>query len=464
MDFGESAFFQRQRQRRFHRRSRNGCVTCKAKHIRCDERKPHCTFCLRHGETCRYGADGRSSSAAATTSAGKGEERPVVPSADRNTDQNIPHNIAADPFIGTDYEMPHKSKSLFHLFASTRVLYRARVDRDRDSFLVRRALSHPGFLHASLLLTTLHWAWYTGDVGQFRVPYLYHKVQAIRFVNDQLQDPETAASDSTIAVVAALAVMENSLGSTEAVSSHLQGLARIKALQHEDRRPQKMGLLQRMITMAAQSVSTRPVFDMLSISRTDDVHQSVIISLLRVALRPIYSLPTLSGIEDPDEPLADVLAKKTPDPRSSTLLASQRTVDTSRSEFIACYFYLYIILREEAVDSFLVEWFIEQLLTDVCRTEHLMQKGLYSPSLWFWTVMFGACAANAAKPSCATEAAHVKMLKGIYLDKITSASRLLKLTNWESAREVLRLFAWTDDFTGESEIRAIWEEATWGVQ
>lgn len=73
---------------------------------------------------------------------------------------------------------------------------------------VHRALSHPGFLHAALLLTTLHWAWHTGDVEQFRVPYLYHKVQAIRFVNEQLQDLEAAASDATIAVVASLAVME----------------------------------------------------------------------------------------------------------------------------------------------------------------------------------------------------------------------------------------------------------------
>jgi hypothetical protein len=98
------------------------------------------------------------------------------------------------------------------------------------------------------------------------VPYLYHKVQAIRFVNEQLQNPATAASDATIAVVASLAVMEvcllllemglrttnqakNSLGSTEAVSSHLQGLARIKELQYEDRRPEKMGLLQRIIAM-----------------------------------------------------------------------------------------------------------------------------------------------------------------------------------------------------------------------
>ncbi|KAI1173293.1 hypothetical protein F4777DRAFT_581081 [Nemania sp. FL0916] len=460
------SIFQRQRQRRFHRRSRNGCVTCKAKHIRCDERKPLCTFCLRHGGSCQYQAEGNTSSSNPPTNQDPipAPEEPQAQAAERSLDPIHVRDVSVDSFFGTQYEMPYKSRSLFYLFASTRVLYRSRVERDNDSFLVHRALSHPGFLHAALLLTTLHWAWYTGDVEQFRVPYLYHKVQAIRFVNEQLQDLETAGSDGTIAVVASLAVMENSLGSAEAVSSHLQGLARIKDLQGEARRPKKMGLLQRMIAMAARSVSSRPVWDMLNISRTDDVHQSVIISLLRVALRPIYSMPTLSGADDPEEPLAQVLAKKTPQPRTSDIqaLPSHRTVDTSRSEFIACYFYLYMILRENDVDSFLVEWFIEQLLADVCRTEALMQKGQYSQSLWFWTVIFGACAANATKTYSAVEEAHMKMLKDVYLDKINLASQLLRIRNWEGAKSVLRLFAWEDDFNGESEIQALWEEAVWG--
>ncbi|KAI0911884.1 hypothetical protein F4824DRAFT_485283 [Ustulina deusta] len=458
--------FQRQRQRRFHRRSRNGCATCKAKHIRCDERKPLCTFCLRHGGSCQYLAESNSSSTTTPTrqKAVSTNEEPFDPAVVGSLAPIHIHDVSIDPFVGTQYEMPYKSRSLFYLFASTRVLYRSRVERSQDSFLVHRALSHPGFLHAALLLTTLHWAWHTGDVEQFRVPYLYHKVQAIRFVNEQLQDPERAASDGTIAVVASLAVMENSLGSTEAVSSHLQGLARIKELQGEERRPKKMGLFQRMIAMAARSVSSRPVWDMLNISRTDDVHQSVIISLLRIALRPIYSMPTLSGADDPDEPLADVLAKKTPHPRTSDIhtIPSHRTVDTSRSEFIACYFYLYMILRENNVDSFLVEWFIEQLLADVCRTEALMQKGQYSQSLWFWTVMFGACAADATKAYSELERSHMKMLKDIYLGKINLVSQLLRIRSWEGAKSILRLFAWEDNFNGESEMQAIWEEAVWG--
>ncbi|KAI1330371.1 hypothetical protein F5Y16DRAFT_362952 [Xylariaceae sp. FL0255] len=453
----------RQRQRRFHRRSRNGCLTCKAKHIRCDEKKPLCTFCLRHGGRCQYPVE--SHSEPLVEHDGSSRESSGPPSRD----QVVSHLgiFPADAFAGTQYELPTKSRQLFHQFASTRVLYRSRVERSHDSFIVRRALSHPAFLNAALLLTTLHWAWHTGDVEQFRVPYLFHKVQAIRFVNEQLQNPETAASDATIALVSSLAIMENSLGSTEAVSSHLQGLAKIKELQGQEKRPRKMGLLQRMILMASQSVSRRPVWDIQSISRTDDVHQSVIIAVIRVALRPIYSALTLSGANnEPGEPLSGVLARKKPTPLTSDISGSPspRTVDCSRSEFIACYLYLYIILRENTIDSFILEWFVEQLITDVCRTEKLMQKGQYSQALWFWTVIFGACAANAAKVESATEDAQTRAVKEVYLEKISLSSQLLKIKNWEGAKSVLRLFAWEDDFDGEAEVRAIWEQAVWRDQ
>ncbi|KAI5928455.1 hypothetical protein F4810DRAFT_643745 [Camillea tinctor] len=350
-----------------------------------------------------------------------------------------------------------------NIVTNTRVLHTTRVERNSDSFIIHRALSHPGFLHAALLMTSLHWAWCIGDVEQFRVPYLYHKLQAIRFVNEQLKNPETAVNESTVAAVASLAVVENALGSVDAVSSHLRGLARIKELQGRDRLPEKMGLLQRMILMAARSVSSRPVWDIHDISRTDDVHQSMIISILSVALRPIYSMLVLSGLEDADEPLSEVMAKRAPHAHTydHDALSPIRQVDCSRSGFIACYFYLYVILRESTVDSFILNWFVEQLLADVCRTEAPMQRGQYSQSLWFWTVMFGACVTTAARTNSEMEKRQMKVVRDIYLDKISLVTQVLRIKTWEGAKAVLRLFAWEDDFDGELELRALWEEAVW---
>ncbi|KAK0121863.1 hypothetical protein ONS95_010142 [Cadophora gregata] len=40
--------------RRTHARSRKGCVTCKERHVRCDERLPYCRNCVRLGRECSY--------------------------------------------------------------------------------------------------------------------------------------------------------------------------------------------------------------------------------------------------------------------------------------------------------------------------------------------------------------------------------------------------------------------------
>ncbi|KAG4442405.1 hypothetical protein IFR05_002107 [Cadophora sp. M221] len=40
--------------RRTHARSRKGCVTCKDRHVRCDERLPYCRNCIRLGRECSY--------------------------------------------------------------------------------------------------------------------------------------------------------------------------------------------------------------------------------------------------------------------------------------------------------------------------------------------------------------------------------------------------------------------------
>ncbi len=214
---------------------------------------------------------------------------------------------------------------------------------------------------------------------------------------------------------------------------------------------------------AARSVANRPAVDILDISRTDSVHQSLIISLIRVAIRPIYSVFTLSSSSDQGESLSEILAKKAPHPKGvdSNAVTPLRPVDSSRSGFIACYFYLYVILREEKVDSFILNWFIDQLFTDVCRTQAAMQKGRYSQSLWLWTVMFGACVTSAGRTDSSLEKTQMNLARDEYLDKISLVSQVLRIKTWEGAKFVLSLFAWEDAFDGESELKAIWEEAVW---
>ncbi|KAL4922140.1 hypothetical protein BDW62DRAFT_172996 [Aspergillus aurantiobrunneus] len=40
--------------RRTHKKSRNGCVVCKSRRVKCDERKPSCLRCENYGASCLY--------------------------------------------------------------------------------------------------------------------------------------------------------------------------------------------------------------------------------------------------------------------------------------------------------------------------------------------------------------------------------------------------------------------------
>ncbi|KAB5575679.1 hypothetical protein GE09DRAFT_600282 [Coniochaeta sp. 2T2.1] len=40
--------------RLYHKKSRTGCATCKRRRVKCDEKRPSCTGCSRHGVTCTY--------------------------------------------------------------------------------------------------------------------------------------------------------------------------------------------------------------------------------------------------------------------------------------------------------------------------------------------------------------------------------------------------------------------------
>ncbi|RYP13354.1 hypothetical protein DL767_010796 [Monosporascus sp. MG133] len=367
-----------QRQRKFHRRSKRGCLIC--------------SYCLKHGAECRYSDSDASPSPIGTPRQADPGSEPGEPSA------SLLDPSPKDLFTGTSFKLPDRSRDLFNLFA-------------------KRHLTEGG------LRSTI-------------------RLQTIRFVNEQIKDPVTATHDGTVAAVATLALVEWHL--------IFVGWPRSSSFKGQ----------------AARTVTRRSIRDIVEINRTDSVHQSLIISLLQATLRPIYSVFRLSSSSDWGESLPEVLAKKTPRSKEEdgNIVTPLRPVDCTRSGFMACYFYLHVILREERVDSFILNWFIEQLLIDVRRTELLMQNGRYSQSLWFWSVMFGACITTAAKTESSLEEAQMKLARDEYLDKINMGSQVLRIKTWEGAKAALRLFAWDDEFDGELELKAIWEESVWTDQ
>ncbi|CAI7669489.1 unnamed protein product [Penicillium pancosmium] len=50
--------------RRTHKKSRNGCQSCKARKVKCDEARPQCNNCVKHGAECFFLSTPQGSSAA----------------------------------------------------------------------------------------------------------------------------------------------------------------------------------------------------------------------------------------------------------------------------------------------------------------------------------------------------------------------------------------------------------------
>jgi hypothetical protein len=63
-------------------------------------------------------------------------------------------------------------------------------------------------LRSALMLTAMHFQWMRGTLGDMEETYLYHKVEAMRIVNDQLGDPVASSSDDCLYLVASLALSE----------------------------------------------------------------------------------------------------------------------------------------------------------------------------------------------------------------------------------------------------------------
>ena len=92
-------------------------------------------------------------------------------------------------------------------FATTYVAMHPTKNTDLPSS-VTLAIRDPALFHGALLLAGMHWHWLNGDVAVIQETYLYHKLEAIRLVNDQLADPNTSHSDSVIGTIACLALAE----------------------------------------------------------------------------------------------------------------------------------------------------------------------------------------------------------------------------------------------------------------
>lgn len=132
---------------------------------------------------------------------------------------------------------------------------------------------------------------------------------------------------------------------------------------------------------------------------------------------------------------------------------------SSRTSFIATFFYLCSELGHRYLDVTLIDWLLEQLIDDVNAGEENLRTSTWTQPLWLWCVMFGASIARTGRATNAVEERQLAKWRGVYNDKIRLVSRVLGIDSWHSARTVLVEVVGNVDEDIERGLQEMWDEA-----
>lgn len=88
------------------------------------------------------------------------------------------------------------------------VLSRTPIRKDPGGEPFELATSDVVLIHIAIFLSANHWVRLGGNPSTVKSALYYHKVEAIRIINERLRDPATAKEDSTVGAVAAITLAE----------------------------------------------------------------------------------------------------------------------------------------------------------------------------------------------------------------------------------------------------------------
>jgi hypothetical protein len=132
---------------------------------------------------------------------------------------------------------------------------------------------------------------------------------------------------------------------------------------------------------------------------------------------------------------------------------------SSRTSFIATFFYLCGELGNRHWDVLLIDWLLEQLIDDVKTGEENMKSSIWGQPLWLWCVMFGAAIAWSGRPTNHVEERQLQKWRDVYDDKMRLVSGVLGIDSWHSARTVLSEVIGAIDEDVDRGLEALWHRA-----
>ncbi|KAL2862603.1 uncharacterized protein BJX67DRAFT_391171 [Aspergillus lucknowensis] len=151
--------------RRTHRKSRNGCLECKRRHVKCDEKQPICSNCTVSERVCDYGT--RFITAA--------PRAPLVQSASAAPTSVPRASPDSSPAAFADQPVNMLHVELFHnLYTQTHATFRISMSMPWIAQIITHSITTPYLVNEMLAFSALHLSTTRPPQREF---YRYHAAQ-----------------------------------------------------------------------------------------------------------------------------------------------------------------------------------------------------------------------------------------------------------------------------------------------
>ncbi|KAH8648645.1 hypothetical protein BX600DRAFT_503018 [Xylariales sp. PMI_506] len=220
-------------------RKRTGCLTCRKRHLRCDERRPQCTRCVNGRWQCVYKEIDlplRERRILSKTML-PGQQVPWAPDVDTGgSSWKLVIGPPLDPFDTLPLHMPYRSRELFSYFHRVGDYLNLEYTDKRDDSVAFAALD-PHALRSTMLIAALHHCWHTKRLDAYRSTFLFHKVESLQVINRWLQE-DALRNDPRIVTqglktICTLGLTEACLGDIYAAEIHFRGVRAFLDLQEQ---------------------------------------------------------------------------------------------------------------------------------------------------------------------------------------------------------------------------------------
>ncbi|KAL4895577.1 hypothetical protein BDV59DRAFT_174171 [Aspergillus ambiguus] len=210
-----------------HTRSRAGCLTCRKRHLRCDEQRPSCQTCLASNRSCSYPLAViplRDRRMLQKNALPPGQLPPWAFAETQSlTRWRLPKSTIVDPFDTLPVKMPFKSQELYRYFYQTGAAFvAAPLDPKNDCVALATLDEHA--LRSTILIASVHYSWNTGDLRAYESVYLLHKVESIRLINIWLDTYDSKRFVVCVRQILTICLAEACLANLAAAGTHLDGV------------------------------------------------------------------------------------------------------------------------------------------------------------------------------------------------------------------------------------------------